>query len=540
MLMLSCFYRDSDPVRRAEILECLRKNLLNEEIGEVHVLVEDDSDPLQLLGSLPKDAESKVRVVAKGTRQTFQQLFQYANTQPPGQPVILANADIYFDESLRRLRGLPLASQFLCLTRWDVQRDGSAQLFDHPASQDAWIFQTPIRTFSCNFPMGVPACDNRLAWEAERAGLVLSNPSRSIRAFHLHLSGIRRYTERSRVPGASRGISSTPLNASWLWFVVPRLDDSLPQRQSAPSLDPQLPASCMIVGHMSDAERTDASRSRATRWNFVPPSRVGRAASQLWNSGVGALDDNTIVCCMHGSSVAPGFAEHLLSHWDPGDFLVPEEIEDKRFSAVIFGKKAFASVGGFDEAIDDAERACADLGAALERGGYRKVRIGAEFLARGISEESSRLSALDTGHGPAAAPQVREPLAAISFQESMGLTVRRLRVGTSSHNNDPRPIEAAPVCLLGRAFTQVVANIVSPVSVQFLTAGKMYVLAGTDWDGYHCAAAWLAKKGHREDLPQVTTARGTAFEIWSLAGTAGQKFVIPTQVGLVADRLQRM
>ena len=540
MLMLSCFYRDSDPVRQAEILECLRNNLVNEEIDEVHVLVEDDSDPLQLLGSLSKCAESKVRVVAKRTRQTFQQLFQYANRQPPGQPIVLANADIYFDESLRRLRGLPLAGHLLCLTRWDVHRDGSAQLFDHPASQDAWIFQTPIPTFSCNFSMGVPACDNRLAWEAERAGLVLSNPSRSVRAFHLHLSGIRRYTERSRVPGASRGISSAQLNAVWLWFVVPRLGDSLLHGQLAASLDPRVRASCMIVGHMSDAERADLLPRRATSWNFVPPSRVGRAASQLWNSGVTALDDNTILCCMHGSSAAPGFAEHLLSHWDPGVFLVPKEIGTKRFAAVICGKKAFASVGGFDEGIDDPERACADLCAALERAGYREVRIPADFLVGDMTEESPRRGELDAGHGQAAELQVREPLAAVAFQESMGLTVRRLTVGTSSHNNDSRPIEAAPICLLGRAFTQVVANMVSPVGVQFLTAGKMYVLAGTDWDGYHCAAAWLAQMGHREELPQVTTARGTAFEIWSLAGTAGQKFVIPTQVGLVADRLQRM
>jgi hypothetical protein len=40
-------------------------------------------------------------------------------------------------------------------------------------------------------------------------------------------------------------------------------------------------------------------------------------------------------------------------------------------------------------------------------------------------------------------------------------------------------------------------------------------------------------------LPTVRTRRGTAFEVWSLAGAAGTRFTAPTQVMLVADRLVR-
>jgi hypothetical protein len=78
-----------------------------------------------------------------------------------------------------------------------------------------------------------------------------------------------------------------------------------------------------------------------------------------------------------------------------------------------------------------------------------------------------------------------------------------------------------------------------PVEVEFLAPGKLYILVGTDWEGYHRATAWLREAGYREALPSVATRRGTAFEVWSLVGEEGERFVLPTQVMLVADRLVR-
>jgi hypothetical protein len=119
----------------------------------------------------------------------------------------------------------------------------------------------------------------------------------------------------------------------------------------------------------------------------------------------------------------------------------------------------------------------------------------------------------------------------------MGYTIARLEAGASSHNNDPRPFVAVPQPLEGLEFTQVVACRVSSVEVEFLTSGKLYVLAGNDWEGYWPATTWLSENGFREDLPLVETMRGTAFEAWSLVGEAGERFVLPTQVMLAARSL---
>ena len=129
------------------------------------------------------------------------------------------------------------------------------------------------------------------------------------------------------------------------------------------------------------------------------------------------------------------------------------------------------------------------------------------------------------------------PCAAITFREQMGYTVAKLQVGASSHNNDCRPFDDIPAPLVGLPFTQVVASRVSPVSVTFREPGKLYVLVGTDWDGYEPATSFLRERGHREPLPFVRTRRGTGFEVWSILGEAGEALELPTQVMLVAREL---
>jgi hypothetical protein len=121
----------------------------------------------------------------------------------------------------------------------------------------------------------------------------------------------------------------------------------------------------------------------------------------------------------------------------------------------------------------------------------------------------------------------------------MGYSIARLEPGVSSHNNDWRPITSIPAPLAGLVFTQVVSCSVSPVHVEFLTAGKLYVLVGTDWAGGSVASAWLADVGTREAIPPLRTAPGADFEVWSLIGDAGDAIVLPTQVMLIAADLVR-
>ncbi|HKO99536.1 MAG TPA: FkbM family methyltransferase [Pyrinomonadaceae bacterium] len=210
MILLRSVYEDQDSGRTAELFECLRRNDQNEVFDEIHLFIEE-SNGAESFGSVPWFQFRKVVAIPHDGRLTFKTLFKYANQNLAGRKVVIANADIFFDQSLALVNDIDLDGKLLCLSRWDVQPDGSAHFFEHPSSQDAWIFQAPIQPFNCDFHLGKLGCDNLLAWEAANAGLKVSNPSRSIKAHHLHLSQVRRYTNQERLHGPSKSIVATRL-----------------------------------------------------------------------------------------------------------------------------------------------------------------------------------------------------------------------------------------------------------------------------------------------------------------------------------------
>lgn len=191
--LLVGYYRDPVANRAQEMTTCLARNAENAHISEVHVFIEE-------AGALPPVDHPKIRVVPHGRRLLFADFFDWANRNLVGKTVAVANADIYFDDSLALLKSVKLRRRLLCLSRWDVHADGSSHLRERDDSQDAWIFKAPIRSFRSDYHLGQPGCDNRLAWEAKKAGLRVSNPSRSVRAHHLHVSRVRRAQQQLTGP----------------------------------------------------------------------------------------------------------------------------------------------------------------------------------------------------------------------------------------------------------------------------------------------------------------------------------------------------
>jgi hypothetical protein len=568
-------YRELSPARREEMVECLRANAANDCIAEVVVFREYDASR----GDSPPLHHPKVRVVPHGRRLTFRDLFGFANRELRGKRVIIANSDIYFDRTLARLDGHDLTGKLLCLSRWDVQADGSARFFEHAGSQDAWIFRAPVPEFPSNWHLGLPGCESRLAYEASKAGLSLSNPGRSIRAYHLHLTHVRNYSERERLHGAGIAVHATSLGGAWLWIIVAcrgQLDDV---RASFATVASQ-PLSSAVFVDFGCPEKSGAwVRSQHARAIVVDAGETLRFnRGEARNRGAALTDPDAVLCFLDPDvAVAPDFAETILAVFDGTSFLVPDGAEPELASALVCSRAAFERAGGYDPnyagwAHDDS----VDLQAALERVGCARRTFPASLLAHRkgqlpspsvlrevdveldaayrrskialVAEVGERVPALllrDLRRAMAHRRMVARglvpeaPRAAVTFEESMGYTVATLLADASSHNNDPRPFEAIPEPLAGLAFTQVVACCVSPIRVQFRSAGKLYVLVGTDWDGHRAAADYLRDNGYREPLPFVRTRTGTGFEVWSLVGEAGDRFEIPTQAMLVARELVR-
>lgn len=209
MILLLGFYTDEVPERTREFVECVRRNLEHPHIERIALFIEDLTFPTASLG--PFVDHPKIITIHHGRRVTYQDLFDYSNTHFKGAGIIIANADIYFDETLGHVSYLSLEGRMLCLSRWDEHPDGSHRLLHRADSQDAWIFQAPLPKLSGDFHLGKPGCDNRIAYEAERAGLALSNPSLTLRIKHLHTSDVRRYRQIDRVHGPVRMIDCTTL-----------------------------------------------------------------------------------------------------------------------------------------------------------------------------------------------------------------------------------------------------------------------------------------------------------------------------------------
>jgi hypothetical protein len=189
--LLINLYPVHDTARLQELTHCLQQNISNPLISEIIVL--DEGFQKAGLFDHPKVL---VRPISK--RPTFADFHDHLD---PNGFNLLANNDIRFDRTLGRIQWLLLNPyDLLGLTR--TEPDGSLYREKTGDSQDAWLFYgqaAPLK--KCIFSMGMPGCENRLAFLFFRERYRVLNPSLLIRARHEHLSGSRSYQTADRIPG---------------------------------------------------------------------------------------------------------------------------------------------------------------------------------------------------------------------------------------------------------------------------------------------------------------------------------------------------
>ena len=129
-------------------------------------------------------------------RLTFNQMFQLTK-QYQNHINIIANSDIYFDETILQCRFMKPKDCY-ALSRWDY-RMGMAYLFNRKDSQDVWIFNGSVNENIGHYNLGIPGCDNKIAWELKASNYNVLNPSKTIHAIHLHNTEYRTYTPDQRL-----------------------------------------------------------------------------------------------------------------------------------------------------------------------------------------------------------------------------------------------------------------------------------------------------------------------------------------------------
>ncbi len=152
------------------------------------------------------DSEKIVKI-STNKRPTYKELFEYCNTHMKNEICIVANSDIIFDETLRYFGSLDMTKEFYALSRWEISstdgKNWNIEPYDNAASQDVWIFKTPVLTTDdMNYTMGVPGCDNKITYHMRELGYVCRNPGKKVITIHFHISQFRTYDWKAdRVPG---------------------------------------------------------------------------------------------------------------------------------------------------------------------------------------------------------------------------------------------------------------------------------------------------------------------------------------------------
>lgn len=179
------YFYEKNSTRRAELEECIIKNYNNPYINYT--------------------------LINSSKKMTYKEFFDVSNSLTRDNDInIICNLDIYFDDTINLAKNIH-NNEAYALSRYDL-KNGNLIHFNRSDSQDAWIFKGKIRNMFCDFQHGMPGCDNRLAYEMQKAGYFVSNPSKSIKTIHIHNSNIRNYAPGSvidTVPGPYLSIKPT-------------------------------------------------------------------------------------------------------------------------------------------------------------------------------------------------------------------------------------------------------------------------------------------------------------------------------------------
>lgn len=181
--------------RQAELDECVRRNLACTHISRLVLLIDD--------GHLPPLTDPKLEIVHIVKRPTYQQWIDLSRQLDQSCLSILANTDIYFDDTLSCIQSaLYHPETFMALTRYDKQGENCIPHPNPHWSQDAWA----LRSSSCmpetlykalDVPLGIPRCDNRVAYLFAIHGWKIVNPLKYIYSVHLHETQQRNYDKKA-------------------------------------------------------------------------------------------------------------------------------------------------------------------------------------------------------------------------------------------------------------------------------------------------------------------------------------------------------
>jgi tetratricopeptide (TPR) repeat protein len=192
IVLFTPYYQANQPERQDELIYCLKKNIECPEIEKIVLLIDD--------GYQPELESPKIEIVQLSSRATYLDWIELTQKKFPDKISVLANTDIYLDESIAGLREIFSANPngLVAISRHEQQ--GSEQtLHENPhQSQDVWAvcgdykFTESLKK-SLSVPLGLPRCDAKIAYLFSVHGAKVYNPCNHIKIVHVHETQSRSY-----------------------------------------------------------------------------------------------------------------------------------------------------------------------------------------------------------------------------------------------------------------------------------------------------------------------------------------------------------
>lgn len=183
------FFIHSDKKRNEEIKQCLKFNVENKHIDKI-ILLNEKKYTEGELGVKHK----KIKQVNINKRLTYKDVFNCVQGDNLKGYIIFCNADIFFDDTLKKIFNSELHTKKQVLTplRFDYNDKGEIKykLFGPRAdSCDTWIFHsnsnpTKVERKLTNFKFGTNCCDVKIAYIFNMLGYELINDPFFIKNYH--------------------------------------------------------------------------------------------------------------------------------------------------------------------------------------------------------------------------------------------------------------------------------------------------------------------------------------------------------------------
>ena len=192
IILFTPYYKAKHSERQEELIYCLKKNTQCDEIEKIILVIDDEH--------IPEVESPKIEIVKIDARPTYLDWVELTEKRCQNQISILANTDIYFDESITRIREIFAADPqgFVALSRYEKEEENYTLHKTPHWSQDVWAVSGDFK-FTKSFKnslrvsLGVPRCDNKIAYLFAIHGAPVYNPCHHIKTVHVQESQLRYY-----------------------------------------------------------------------------------------------------------------------------------------------------------------------------------------------------------------------------------------------------------------------------------------------------------------------------------------------------------